>query len=194
MSISSGNKMSATDIQNLYTELNEVITNYGGNITTLTQPTAGEKVDNADINDLITKINTMKADTYLGTESDLYLTYTVINEGTKIVPNTTTTNLSTTILTNLQKIKCRNSANNSNTQKTHGTNSHGSQSNTTKRNSGEWITNNFSACFEACGGFSTFNHGFNTHGTHSHVNKTNTYNTHGTTIDILNSLTTKSNT
>lgn len=194
MSITSGNEILNSDIANLYTKLNTVIANYGGSIAQTTSPAVGDKVDNADINDLKTKVEELKADSYLGSVSSLYLTYSVTNDGAVIAPSTTITNLSTTILTNLQKIKCRNQATNSNTNKSHGSNSHTAKSNV-KHDHGfpDFIQNSISGG-SVCRTFRSFSNGFNSHGTNTHGTKSHVANSHTKTTDILNSLTTKSNT
>lgn len=196
MSIESGNKILQTDIGTLYTNLNTVISNYGGSIAQLTStPVVGDQVDDSDINDLKDKVTELKNDEFLGTESNLYLTYSITNEGTVLIPSTTIDNLETTILTNLQKIKCRNTANNSNVQNTHGSNSHTTCSNTFNSNGfRDFIANSFDSGGH-CGRFgSKKSFGKKDHGTNTHGTRSNTYKTNTTVKDILNSLTTKSNT
>lgn len=194
MSITKDEKILNSDIANLYSKLNTVISNYGGSIAKTTSPAVGDKIDNADINDLKDKVTELKNDSYLGSVSSLYLTYSVTNEGTSIAPSTTITNLSTTILTNLQKIKCRNSATNSNTNKSHGSNSHGSNPNGTRDHDfPEFIQNSISGG-SICRTFRSFWNGANFFTTCTHGTRSNTVNSHKTTVDILNSLTTKSNT
>jgi len=107
-------KILNTELQNWYTTVNSVATNYGGGITTLTTPTANKKAEATDINNLVTKITQFKNDSYLGTQPQLYNDLpTSVAAGAYIQQNLQSGMVTT--IENLSLIKCRNAATNNNT-------------------------------------------------------------------------------
>ena len=67
MSVATGYTVLYSDLQSFYTTFNNFINTYGGNITTLTVPTANKIVEATDINNLNEKVNEFKSETYLST-------------------------------------------------------------------------------------------------------------------------------
>lgn len=143
-----GEKLSYAEIKNWYDTFNEVITNYGGEIATLTPPAQGAKAQPNDVNNIFNKIDEFIDDEYLGTQPTLYNTdYSIVQSGTKMIRSATTP-ISETV-TNIAQIKCRNkitysSGSNSNGFDTNQHKSYGSLSSGSHKNgwhSNEWNTN-----------------------------------------------------
>ena len=85
MAVSTGSSALYSDMKGWYTSLNAVITSYGGGvISSLTVPSSGKNIGATDINNLKSKLDEMKNDTYLGSVPSLYPTYSVVSSGTLI--------------------------------------------------------------------------------------------------------------
>lgn len=134
MAIAVGNQLLSTDMRSWYTRLNTIISKYGGGMATMTVPAAGKIAQTSDVNTVVTKLNAMKADAYLGAVPSMYTSYSVVSTG-QIIRATTGLQLNT-VISNLEAIKCRNLATNSNASKTNGnTNSLHGNGNSNSRNS-----------------------------------------------------------
>lgn len=173
-------------LESIYSSINNIITNYTKEMTTIANPT-NTKITATDVNNLFNKLKTMKNDYYLSTEPSLFVSYVSVSSGSLI--STTTKNLLDTQVENFSSIKCKNSWTKSNTLNSHGNCSHG------VRNSGKVV-----GCSSNCGqeyqkdnedGYiksivCNFDHvctqTCSSNGTNSH-----TYKSHETGIDILNS-------
>ena len=131
MAITQGSSLLSTDMRSWYTRLNTIISNHGGGMAQMTVPSAGKKAEISDVNTVVYKLNDMKADAYLGNDTSLYTTYGAVTAGNLIQPSPGTQ--LNTVITNLEKIKCRNDATktngNTNTVKSHSW-SQGAKSNT----------------------------------------------------------------
>ncbi len=131
MAIAVGSKLLSSDMQSWYTRLNTIIGNYGGGMAKLTVPAAGKRAEPSDVNNVVTKLNAMKSDAYLGSVPSMYTSYTTVSTG-QIIRASVGLQLNT-VIGNLEAIKCRNTATNYNGVATsnrghgnsHGTNQHG---------------------------------------------------------------------
>ena len=203
MSVDQGNLALYSDMQYWYNTLNTILTNYGGSLGTLSVP-AQDKIDASDINNLKNKIDTMKQDEYLGSVSSMYTTYNVVNQGTLITA--TTSSQYNTLINNLKNtIKCRNLATNSNTTKSHGTNSHVDKTNSTYSHGSNWNENNPNGIqSQGVNGASVYfwngvcengrkENGYDSNGQNQNTTQQHLKNSHGTVIDITCANTTHSN-
>ncbi len=191
-----GETLSYTELKNWYTTFNNVISNYGGNLSTKSVPSSGSKAVASNINNLFTAINEMANEEYLGTQSSLYSTdYTVVASGGKITRSSTTPISNTA--SKITQIKCRNkisyscgtnnNGTNSDSYNYNGTCSSGSCSNGScsystrmcgSKSSGNWSNGNNSNGSCSSG---TNNNAANSDTSNSSGNQSN-----GTKIDILN--------
>lgn len=203
MSVDQGDLALYSDMQYWYNTLNTILTNYGGNLGTLSVP-AQDKIDASDINTLKNKIDAMQQDEYLGSVSSMYTTYNVVNQGTLITATTSTQY--NTVINNLNNtIKCRNIATNSNTTKSHGTNSHVDKTNTTYSHGNNTHSNNYHGANAAgVNGASVYftngactntrkQNGYDANGQNLHTSQSHLKNSHGTIIDITCANTTHAN-
>lgn len=108
MAIGVGQIILSSDMRSWYTRLNTIISNYGPSLGTLTVPNAGKIAEASDVNNVVYKLNSMKSDAYLGYDQSLYTAYSTVSVG-QIITATTGTQLNT-VITNLERIKCRNDA------------------------------------------------------------------------------------
>ena len=206
-------KFLASTIQTWYTKVNDLITRCGGgNFTKLTAPDVGTKIQASHINAIGNKLNELKNDSYLSTETALYSDYVVVSTG-QVVKQTVPTNFDT-ISSNLDLLVCRNTATNSYGTNTQGTHSHGTKSNgshshgthgngcSQSSNSRGRHTYNNRTNSECCGNGcseSTNSHGTKGNVAYSHLLHGNVacpqgVCAHTTVIDMRNTHTTKSNT
>mgnify|MGYP003419852365 FL=1 len=81
MAIAVGSHILSTDMRSWYTRLNTIISNYGGGMATLTVPAANKMAETSDVNNLLSKLNAMKADAYLGSVSSMWTAYSVVSTG-----------------------------------------------------------------------------------------------------------------
>lgn len=203
MSVNQGDLALYSDMQYWYNTLNTILTNYGGNLGTLSVPTQ-DKIDASDINTLKTKVDAMQQDEYLGSVSSMYTTYNVVNQGTLITA--TTSSQYNTLINNLNNtIKCRNLATNSNTTQSHGTNSHTDKTNTTYSHGSNNHGNNPNGANAAgTNGASVYfqngvcentrkQNGYDSNGANQNTTQQHLKNNHGTVIDITCANTTHSN-
>lgn len=124
MATTQGSPIQDEDLKSWYTSLNNIISNYGGDIAQLTVPGDNEKAVTAHVNNFFNKMTEMKADEYLGSVTSIYPTYSIVNSGSLIQSNIGTVLASATSDTYLGQIKCRNKATNSNASNQHGANQH----------------------------------------------------------------------
>lgn len=205
MATTQGSFIEDEDLQSWYRSLNTIIANYGpSTMSQLTVPGANEQAQASHINNFLNKMTEMKADEYLGSVSNIYPTYSLVNKGDIIQSNIGKILQDSTGPNYLGKIKCRNKAIYSHTTCSHGTNSHGTNSHGTnflhaKRNgySSYFLCRTMSGSDNShfhVGGFNT--HGMYTangtcgHGTCAHTPCSHSTNSHGGGMDILNSKTT----
>ena len=169
----------------IYNSLNSKIANYSNGASQMTVPTAA-KISASDVNTIMSKLDALKSDAYFSTaKSTLFTTYTQVSSGSKI--NTTTKNQLDQIVTNFNKVVCKNSYTNSYGSYTnsYGTNSYGG-------NGDYSITQVVTNTERQSSGFNQ--HVSDSHGSYnysdacSHTSKSHTTgtNSHGSTIDILN--------
>ena len=98
------------DLSSYYTSFNTFIQNYGGSIAKLTVPGANSAIAASNINNLNSKINEFKNDTFLKTETNLWVPAANVTAGNTIYASNWT-NISTTV-SNFSVVKCRNTATN----------------------------------------------------------------------------------
>lgn len=110
MAIGVGKLILGTDMQSWYNRLNTVIGRAGGSaVAKMAVPTGRGKLAQAsDVNTVVYKLNQMKSDAYLGYDKSLYTAYGAVSVGS-LIKATTGTQLNT-VITNLERIKCRNDA------------------------------------------------------------------------------------
>lgn len=120
MAITAGSEILQADIASIYNSFNTFIANYGGSITSLSVPSQNTTIYATALNNLNTKVNEFKSDTYLGTQSAWWIAANNAAIG-DLIEASDLTNINTTI-GNFSKVKCRNDAFNS-----HSTNSHSSK-------------------------------------------------------------------
>lgn len=112
-----------TWLNNIYNNINNTITRYtNGGISSETIPTRSS-IEASDINNLFSRIDSMKNDYYLSTKPSLFVNYASVNRGEKIV-SLTKNNLDT-MVTNFSTIVCKNSYSHNNGSKSNGRNSNG---------------------------------------------------------------------
>lgn len=172
-----GETLSYTELKNWYTTFNNVISNYGGSLSTKTVPSSGSQAIPSNVNNLFTAINEMANETYLGTQPSLYSTdYTVVASGNKINRSSTTPVSSTA--SKITSIKCRNKisyscgTHNSGT-KSCGNNSSGTHSNGVNTDNYNWNGSN--------------SNGYMQNGTIAGSTKQNVLNSNGTKNNVANS-------
>lgn len=123
MAISQNSSILYTDLKSKYDSFNTFITNYGGSIAKLTVPAnSPAKVNASDINNLNSKINEFKADTYLKTQASWWVNKTVTAGNLAYASDWD--NINTTI-NNFAKVKCRNQGTYSNGNHSHNCNTQG---------------------------------------------------------------------
>jgi len=99
------------DLSNYYTSFNIFIQNYAdGVISTLTLPTSAKEIQPSDITNLNNKITEFKSDSYLGTESTLWVESPPPTVG-ELLEAPKWDNITTTI-GNMGLVQCRNNASN----------------------------------------------------------------------------------
>lgn len=203
-----GETLSYTELKNWYTIFNNVISNYGGSLSTKTVPSSGSQAIPSNVNNLFTAINEMANETYLGTQPSLYSTdYTVVASGNKINRSSITPVSSTA--SKITSIKCRNKisyscgTNSSGTQScgtnSNGTNSDGTWGNVSKsdgtHNNG---TLTQGTCVQGSKNINSYNSGSNPNGTksygyNSYLDRSNGTNSNGTNSCGTNSNVNKTN-
>lgn len=210
MAVTQGSSAIYTDMKYWYDQLNTIIGNYGGGVIAQMTVPAQAGIKATDINTLKSKVDEMKADTYLGSVPSLYPTYSVVTAGTQI--QATIGAQYNTLISSLQAIKCRNMATNSSGSCSNQANSNGTCSNVSKGIKNSNGSNSSGTRYygiKSSGGCSnatcssgsnsngtksnTSNSQNNSNGSNSNGNKTNGTNSNTTVIDILCSLATKSN-
>ena len=111
MALSQNEQVLYEDLSNYYTSFNTFIQNYAnGIISTLTLPASAKEVQPSDITNLNTKINEFKSDSYLGTESSLWMESPIPTVG-ELLEAPKWDNITTTI-GNMGLVQCRNNASN----------------------------------------------------------------------------------
>ena len=191
-----GESLNYAEIKSWYDIFNDVITNYGGEIDSLSTLVQGKKVYPDDVNNIFNKIDEFINDEFLGTQPTLYNTdYSIVQSGTRIIRSTIVPISETA--TNIAQIKCRNkitysSGNNSNGTHDNGSNSNlecskGTCQNGTKSNLGKTYGGMGSGTRSNDSYISGTNHnGYHGYGSKSNGANTNGIKTNGALIDILN--------
>ena len=108
MAIGVGQIILSSDMRSWYTRLNAIISRYGGGMAQMGVPAAGKTAQASDVNTVVYKLNQMKNDAYLGYDKGLYTAYGTVAVGSYISA-TTGTQLNN-VITNLERIRCRNDA------------------------------------------------------------------------------------
>ena len=107
MAVATGYSADSADMQAWYNAFNAFITSYASSIGTLSVPAANKLIEDVDVNNLNTKINAFKNDTYLSTKASWWTSGTV-SDGTAIQPPS----FIVSTISNFQYVKCRNEAQN----------------------------------------------------------------------------------
>lgn len=112
-----------TWLNNIYNSINNTITRYtNGGISSVTTPTRSS-IEASDVNNLFSRINSMKNDYYLSTKPSLFVNYASVNRGEKIISSTK--NSLDTMVANFSTVVCKNSYSHNNGSKSNGSNPHG---------------------------------------------------------------------
>lgn len=157
MALSVGGIIGSSEVSNWYTSINSTIKNYGNGISQLSNPiSAGRGVMVSDVNNLVSKLNELKKDSYLQYAS--YGSYTTVSKG-QIIKASDWTGINSSI-SSLANVKCRNTI--------------------SYKNGTYETTNNNGSCKKGCDGNGTDGHAGNRANTCTNGWYTNSTNSQGT--------------
>ena len=132
MALSASNPALYSDLTDLYTKLNSVISNFGDGMSTINAPSQST-ITPSDIVRLQKKMDAMKNDDYLGSVPSLYAAYTTGMERSELLhaPSGEPTSINNLYT----RVVCRNTAACTFGKNNHGNNNNGNNSNGTNSNS-----------------------------------------------------------
>lgn len=184
-----GEKILYSTVQDWYNKINSAL-RYSDGINSLTLPTDKSRVLSSNVNNLCSKLDSMKSDTYLRTHT--YTTYSRVTTGTVITPVDATK--LTTVLNSLSTIKCANNASNTNGTRSNGDKGNGTYDRGTKGNGSERNgSHGDSGMGKGTQSYGTRGNGSYSAGEQSNGSYSEGSRTNGTVIDIYNAHATKGN-
>ena len=198
--MAAGDSILRTWIDNVWNKFNTVISSFSNGLSQLSAPTS--KIAASDIAALNNKINQIKADYYLSSEANLFVTFSAVQGS--VVPNTFKNAVDNNLAgaSNFSIFKCKNVATYLNgTKTTNGTCSNesclngscgrGTYSYGQTRNSRSGYSRNSTAkSGRGSNSNGTCDNGNNSNGTCSNGTNSNGTNSHGTVVQLRNSNTT----
>lgn len=184
-----GDKALYSTVQSWYNRINAAL-RYSDGITTLTVPAERSKILASNVNNLCTKLDSMKSDTYLRTHT--YTAYSKVTRNTLIKAEDI--NKLSTVLNGLSKIKCGNNATNTNGMKSDGDKGNGTHDRGTKGNGSESNgPHGDSGMGKGTQSYGRRSNGSYSAGDQSNGSYSNGRRSNGRVIDIYNAQTTKAN-
>lgn len=184
-----GDRALYTTLTEWYNRINTAL-QYSDGMTTLNTPSQTSRILASNVNNLCTKLDDMKIDTYLRTHT--YTEYSQVSRDTLI--QATNINKLTTVLNGLSTIKCANNATNTNGMRSNGDKGNGTHDRGTKGNGSQSNgSHGDSGMGQGTQSYGTRSNGSYSAGEQSNGSYSDGRRSNGTVIDIYNAQTTKTN-